>query len=183
MTLEMILQTMLKSYNDIGHVIEYKVITSATHGNIGTKYFGEGVDADKVETDIKYRVFIYPPESVKDNGNATLHLQFQRISLKTLESGKEQFVIGYDHESIGDGILNYRNFTPPGTGYNRAREIILDRLVPHDEVKKMWMYLDLMPGFNVSWFYSGVDIEVDAKYSTEKRTKYFVRDDFMTLYF
>ena len=153
----------------------YFVSTTATSGTISTQYFGKQFDAYEVETHIKYRVYIYPQEIVKDNENVTLHLQIQKISLINLASGVEHYKIRYDFDTLEDRLWNHRNYTPPGTGFgDYMRTISLERRVPHEEMNNM--LLDLMPGFKLSWFYSGLDRAADAKYSNEFRTKSFARN-------
>ena len=59
-------------YSPMSFVL-YQVDTAASSGSFSTKYFGEEFDPDKVETDLYYMVNIYPPASVKNNPNVTLH--------------------------------------------------------------------------------------------------------------
>ena len=65
-----------------------------------------------------------------------------------------------------------KNFTPPG-GYTSMR---LARRVTPQEVRKQ--KLDMMPGFKLTWHYSGMEVEPEAKYSNQSDTLAFVRNEF-----
>ena len=90
--------------------VSYNVFTAASSGSISTKYFGEEFDADKVETDLYYMVNIYPPASVRNNPNVTLHLDVEKVSMKDLSIGRDTLhVAGTKVETSRRSF----NFTPP----------------------------------------------------------------------
>ena len=97
-------------YSTLGSFVLYDVFTAASSGSISTKYFGEEFDADKVETDLYYIVNIYPPASVRNNPNVTLHLDVEKVFMKDLSSGRDTLYVG------GTQVETSRrsfNFTPP----------------------------------------------------------------------
>ena len=48
--------------------------------------------------------------------------------------------------------------------------------VSHDDLKKQAHAMPFMPGFKLSWFYSGMEFEPEAMYSKSFNTKVFVRN-------
>ena len=152
--------------------INYFLRTSAISGDISTQYFGENFDAEKVETMLYYKVYVYPPNNIRDNRNVTLHFNIDKISVKHLMSGYEKLyteglgIISLDRNQIG------RNFTPPGD----VHYILLTRKITPEEVQAQ--KLDTMPGFRYSWYYSGLGEEKpEAIYADDETTKAFVRND------
>ena len=153
--------------------IDYKLKTSATSGNISTKHFGENYNADKVETKLFYKVAVYPPNSVKNNSSLTLHTKVEKISLKYLSSGEDRFQIGSDFSVNFEGIRN-NSYTPPVGKYYTDLSMSLTRDVIQADVRKQ--DLKLMPGFRITWHYSGMEVDPDSKYSDDYHTKTFVRE-------
>ena len=159
------------------------VETYAASGTIFSQYFGDKFDVDKVETDMSFTVQLHPP-NIK---NLTLHINFEKISLTYLSGGYDELGIdkayvkvktsgllsnGFDGWLI-DEILNERqvlkNFTPPG----KPKLINFIRKVIKEDIKRE--NLEYMPGFRMSWYYSGMDFLPEPKYSEEKLTRLFVR--------
>ena len=136
----------------------YDVYTAASSGSISTQYFGEEFDADKVETGLYYSVSVYPPASVRNNTNVTLHLDIEKVSLEDLSSGQDRLRV--DGTTIMETHRTY-NFTPPTGRYGR-HDISLSRYVLQADIRKQ--KLNVMPGFRVSWHYSGIEVEPEAKY-------------------
>ena len=153
-------------YNDYLSLDTY---TSATSGVVTTQYYGDQFKSEKVERTIEYRVHVYPPKSIKKNKNVTLHFKVEKVSMKGLASGsKQEFYIDHKYDFVADQIT-YANFTPP----SRSRNIILDRKVSFEDVKKQ--NLGVMPGFRLTWWYSGEEVSPVKKYKDEKLNKLFVR--------
>ena len=141
--------------------VHYDVYTTATSGTVSTQYFGEEFDADKVETGpLSYRVNVNTPASVRNNPNVTLHLNIERVSLKDLSSGHDTlYLLG-----TRDETSHYsHNYTAP-TEYTYTTE--LDReVLPADVMKQK---LSQMPGYRVTWHYSGMEVEPWAEYYNYK---------------
>ena len=71
------------------------------------------------------------------------------------------------------GIYNH---TPPCVEtYKRSRWLTVDRDVTHADVRRQ--RLDLMPGFRLTWQYSGMEVEPWEKFNDDWDTKAFVRLD------
>ena len=136
--------------------VNYFVYTTATSGSISTQYFGQEFDADKVEPFFFYRVRVDPPNNVWENPNVTLHFEIQKLPLKHLSSGHDKLLID---ESEMNGNKSY---TPPDGGMFGQYHIDLDRNVLLADVRIQ--KLSLMPGFRLSWHYSGMKVEPEARF-------------------
>ena len=64
------------------------------------------------------------------------------------------------------------NYTPPNTRYFYAIE--LHRNVLLADVRKQ--KLSKMPGYRLTWHYSGMEVEAEAQYRNKPVTKAFVRN-------
>ena len=159
-------------------LVDYRLYTTATSGTISTQYFGDNFDADKVETKVYYQVYVYPPESVRNNPNVTLHFDTEKLSMKELSSstGKDRLRLnGYTGNMKENSTHASVNFTPPdssGSYWSTSNFITLDRNVILADVLKQ--KLDLMPGFRFNWYYSGIEVEPDAKYFNDNQA--FIRN-------
>ena len=124
-----------------------------------------------VERKVYYSVTVNPPEIVRSLSNVTLHFESQKVSMKDLSTGKDQFRMGFSvTDSIQADIAHVvRNFTPPGYFQNVA----LSRDVTHAEVKRQ--KLSFMPGFKFKFYYSGMGEVTEAKYLKENEA--FIRID------
>ena len=154
-------------YGD-GDGVMYFVYTAASSGSVTTQYFGEEFDAEKVETDINYYVYVYPPASVWNNTNVTLHLDIEKVTLQDLSSGGDTLYVEWIIMETSHMTYNY---TPP-TPYTNG--ITLGRAALPGDVKKQ--NLDMMPGFRVKWHYSGMEVEPRAKYRYDPSTMAFIRN-------
>ena len=76
--------TQLKSpsYDDdfLDTGLTFTVFTSATSGVVTTRYFGEQFQPSLVDRKLVFYVYVYPPESVRNNSDVTLHLNLEKIS-------------------------------------------------------------------------------------------------------
>ena len=165
--------------------VNYYLHTTAISSSIFTRYFGDKFDADKVETGpLKFNVYIYPPASVRNNRNVTVHFDIEKLSLKDLTGGTDSLtgqVMQTGQVQIADaddmmvGTHGRHNFSPPNPLFGHSYEIRLARQVLSADIRKQ--KLSLMPGFKISWHYSGMDKEEepDATYYNASYTKTFVR--------
>ena len=145
----------------------YNLMTVASSGSIFTQHFGEEFDAAKVETKLTYTVYVRPPVSVSGNPNAMLHLNVDKVSMKDLSSGGDK--ISVTGTIVETSHMSY-NYSPPTHGSFR---LSLNRDVIPADIRKQ--KLDQMPGFKVSWYYSGMEVEPEAKYESDNRLMAFVR--------
>ena len=123
--------------------IFYSVVTSAMSGVMWTQYFGEKYDQDKVETDILYQVQLKPPAD-----NLTLHFTMEKVAVKESDTDKESLLIQNKYINMGTKNISRTLKVPP-----KYTTIRLQRKIQIEEVLKI--KLDLMPGFRLSWNFSG----------------------------
>ena len=145
------------------------ISTSATSGVVTTQHYGEQFMPDLVEKKLYYRVFVYPPESVKNNEDVTLHFKVEKVSMTGLKKGSRDEVDMNSNNLDADQTFTYKNFTPP----ERFNYMRLLRDVSSEDVEKQ--KLDKMPGFRFTWWYTGLEVAPDNKFKNEKITKQFVR--------
>ena len=158
--------------------VVYRVATSSLSGTVWTQYFGDAFFADKVETFIQYEVKVYSPENVEYDENVTLHFHLDKISLNGLSTNEEKF----SNSELGvlppDKIIR-KAYSPP----KYARSILLTRKVSPVDVRNQ--KLNLMPGFNLTWYYSGFDKNnvTSVRYSMfyEHDISAFVRKSFILI--
>ena len=156
---------------------EIHIDTSATSGVVTTQHYGEQFRPDLVEKRLLYTVNVWPPESVRENENVTLHFKVEKVSMPGLSGVNQDRVSIKGYSSIGaDQTVVHTNFTPPGgtEGYDRTYGFIrLYRRVSSMDVGQI--KLDQMPGFRFSWRYTGSEVTPDRIFKDEERTKHFVR--------
>ena len=112
-------------------------------GVIWTQYFGEEYDQDKVETDILYQVQLKPPAD-----NLTLHFTMEKVAMKESDTDQESLLIQNKYINMGTKNISRTLKVPP-----KYTTIRLQRKIQIEEVLKI--KLDLMPGFRLSWNFSG----------------------------
>ena len=64
----------------------YNIHTSATSGNISTKHFGMKFDADGMVKRIYSPIYLYVPDSVRNDYNITLMIKINKITMKQFSS-------------------------------------------------------------------------------------------------
>ena len=149
------------------------ISTSATSGVVNTQHYGEKFRPELEERKLYYKVYVYPPDSVKNNENVTLHFKVEKVSMKGLSPGSTD-IIGIDFIELDEGLKTiFKNFTPPLTFYGYQRSLKLNRGVGSEDIAIQ--NLDLQPGFKFSWWYTGSNVTPDDKYKDRKITKYFLR--------
>ena len=151
------------------------VHTSASSGSVSTQNFGDKFDADSVELFFNYHVYIYPPESVKDNTNLTLHIEVERVPLETDETDRLRFSGMADYFNANVTRIT-ENFTP--RDHDGFIKLSASRGVYKEDVRSQ--KLTVMPGFRLRWHYSGIEMEPQAKYCNTSETKTFVRNGSIT---
>ena len=150
--------------------------TFATRGAVSTQYFGDKFDADKVEAIHWSRIIIGPPEGqgVTDNPNITFHFDIEKVSMEGLSTGYDNYFYNFIPQQFLQIPANKNRvgatFTPPnsiGGQVNNGRKVSLQ------ELRKQ--KIDLMPGFKITWHYSGEKVEPFAKYSKYESNSAFIR--------
>ena len=154
--------------DDCSDCLVIRIDTTATEGAITTQYYGEKFKSGLVERKLWYSVLVDPPESAKHNENVTLHLKVEKMSMKGLSSvSKDKFDI--DFETLNDDQIVIKNFTPPG--YRNFISLVRD--VISEDVEQM--KLNVMPGFKLSWWYTGDVVTPDTKFENMTYNKLFIR--------
>ena len=147
--------------------------TSATSGVVTTQYYGEQFRPKLVERKPYYRIYVFPPENVRDNKNVTLHFKVEKVSMTGLASSSLDTVEIEWTELNADQTTAYTKFTPP-IYYLEHRYVKLQRDVEDEDVETQ--KLDVMPGFRFTWWYTGIVAGVTPydRYKNEKITRQFV---------
>ena len=154
--------------------LRFGISTSAISGVVTTQHYGEQFRPELVERKLSYTVYVFPPASVSNNGNVTLHFKLEKVSMTGLTSGSTDAVY---MEGLGDldadqeQTTAYTNFTPPARW--EYRSMYLSRDLRYEEIETQ--RLDLMPGFKFSWWYTGIEVTADNRYAYKEGTKQFVR--------
>ena len=135
-------------------------MTTVTNGSFYTRQFGDPFDADSVERWFTYHPMIYPPSSVQQNPNVTLHFKVEKVLLKHLSSGYDKFT----------GKYTSYNFTPPSNNhqFKHTRKVLMA------DLKKQ--RLTQMPGFRISWYYSGMEVKSWPRFENKSASKALVRN-------
>ena len=137
-----------------------EVTSSSSYGNISTQYYAQDFNKDKVELNLRYSVTIITPQSIRNNPNVTLHIDIEKISME--ESNSYTDILywkrpGEDDDDtiiINQDIFNFhKSFTPVGPGFvlKLWRDISRENVRIQD--------LDFMPGFRITWHYTGFNVE------------------------
>ena len=145
---------------------EYSIDTSATSGVIKTRHFGEKFNdhlSFERNTHFEFIVNIYPP----DNSNVTLHIKVERVSIKRLS----EFItedIRIDEKSFDDDEKVVKFKSPERYQYIIKYSIRVSKKVDLGRAK-------MMPGFRVSWWYTGADIVPYRRFADNRDTQYLRR--------
>ena len=128
---------------------DYDINTWATSGSIATQYFRDKFNADNVVGDLMFRVYINPPLSIRTNTNLTLYIEAEKVSMKDLSTGHDDFVLGTSWTAIdADITIMAKNITPPPPQFS----VKLGREVSKEEIENV--QLSTMPGFSMKWYFS-----------------------------
>ena len=124
----------------------------AHSGVVKAKHYGEKFQPNIVERQVSYNVFIYPPRSVYDNKNVTLHLKLDKLYMIGKESHTNSAFmegkIDFDQNTV------YKNFSPPMEDF--SMEYSKQLTITNDVA--ISTKINIMPGFRLSWWYTGDDI-------------------------
>ena len=139
----------------------YELDTIATSGTISTTNFEETTKADFIPKQFKLRVKvdIPDPDYISSNDMVTLHFNIDKItvSLSKRSQGYDSLYFIQNGMDRGDEVEEretYTNFTPPNPTAT-FRQIELDRNIFSEDLLTSTYK---MPGFKLSWFYSGIEV-------------------------
>ena len=151
---------------------ESSLSTYATSGSISTPYFGEKFNPSLIDKESRISITIYPPKAALDNSNIKLHLKIYKKTLKGLsKTSQDRFGIHGLSQAVTkeDDLELSFNFTQT----RKDVGIVLTRKITSDDL--LSNNLKSMPGFNLSWWYTGAEVTPDAynSYMTANQTILF----------
>ena len=150
-----------------GNILYYSVNTAATSGTISTKFFGEHFNAEKVPPNLYYSIIVHAPRNIS---NVTMHFEIEKISMKDLSTGEDLVNFGW-RDDLKDDVTRYsRNYTL--TVPRQSKSIYLMRNVIAADIMKQ--KLNWMPGFRLTWYYSGLEVDAEALYYHQNKA--FIRN-------
>ena len=160
---------------DYRGVFNYRISSAADSGVVKTQNFGEAFKENLLEKKLLYTVKVIPPENIQNNWNMTVHFRLEKQSIKDLYNGiryndGDKDVMKLNYQTVdADMTIIYKNFTV--SPY--LEPVTLERKLTETDLSN----LTNMPGFKVTWYYSGGDEEVvsQSKYLNEDMNKYFIR--------
>ena len=135
------------------------MVTYATSGSISTPYFGEKFNPSLVDKKSKISLTIYPPKAALDNTNIKLHLKIYKKTLIGLsKTSQDNFGIHGISWAVTkeDNLELSFNFTQT----RKDVGIVLTRKITSGDL--LSNNLESMPGFNLSWWYTGAEVTPDA---------------------
>ena len=157
--------------------VNYFISSSALSGVVTTQYYEEKYQPHRVEQRAYYQVNVFPPESVRGNPNVTLHFKLEKLSMTGMAYGVDNIMV--DGNSLDEGLTSTLfNFTPPAplpapydVRFMRLLRGLYEEYIMTSEMNRM-------PGFRLSWFYSGTgvgDIDTYKRFFDYEYNKVFRR--------
>ena len=143
--------------------VNYFISTSAPSGVVTTQYYEEKYHSKRVENKVYYQVNVFPSESIRNNPNVTLHFKLEKLSITGMAYGHDD--INVDGNALDEGLTSTLfNFTPPAPlpAPHDVRSMRLFRNIPEYDI--MISEMNRMPGFRLSWFYTGTGVGDIDKY-------------------
>ena len=126
----------------------YKIDSSALSGVVTTEHFGEKFQQDIVQKKIYYEVIINPPDNFLLDENITLHFKVQMVAMAGQGGLETMFIMPDLYELEPTDV--YLKVSPPVTHTFQFQRNILSEDLSH-------VRMDIMPGFKISWHYTGND--------------------------
>ena len=65
----------------------YRISSGAATGVVKSQNFGEAFNEDLLGKKVYYNARVVPPENIQKNGNVTLHIKIEKLSIKELHKG------------------------------------------------------------------------------------------------
>ena len=157
-------------FNHINDEFWYRFHSTATSGNISTKYFGDQFDAEKVDVGmLNLYMSITVPQSIKGDKNTVIMINLDKISLK---DGYESILM----PAFGTIDKDTKHYSQNYSGQyftnipNNMLFISYGRIVA-DTAK---MKLDKVPGLRLTWMYNK-EVEKVSMFQMMPKTQNFVR--------
>ena len=167
------------------HLFEFEIFTTAASGVITTQYFEERFNPSLVENKQTYSIKLFPARSIRYNENVTLFFKIEQLSLLGGFDKIMVFKNGVDLQMFDANLLDI-SFNPPISNtsngqYQNFQYLYQLRDVSDREIAEA--NLRLMPGFRLTWYYTGIDFKPkpfkdNLKY--DKINKDFIREVFFS---
>ena len=168
-----------KWYSKNARETRYSLFTYATSGSISTPYFREKFNPSLVEKEFILQMTIYPPNTALDNPNITFHLKIEKNILRGISrtsfdrlSITSEGLIMMGEASINEDTVK---LTTRFTQKRKSIILTLNRKITSDDLSVN--NLDSIPGFNMSWWYTGAEVRPDDHndFMNENKTLLFRR--------
>ena len=136
--------------------LEITLMSYALSGNITTEHFGDKYSLDLLERNIYYKVRIRIPDDLKNNEDIKINLKFEWVRS---EKGDTDIWIwmGSRSEKLNIITQGYREYS-----LDTRHDILVSYDYIYDIAEENY-YMDSMPGFRLSWFYSGTGLPSSSK--------------------
>ena len=144
--------------------LRFLVSTSAPNGVLTTQHFGEPFQLNKLDKQAEHEIMLYCPDDIMEDPNVTLHVKFEQTP------GFNHSIEDDEHSTYEFDSNNTLAFSP--IEYDKYL-FIIERNIKDEDLGKM--YLHSMPGFQLSWYFSGVEVKPEELYDPLDRTKQFIR--------
>ena len=124
---------------------------------------------------IDYEISLLVPQSVASNTNMTLHVNVKKTPLKLSLTADGTDVFSLDGNMTIPDFLNFSKIINSTSQKQQSVDIKLKREVDRHDILRTRM--KSIPGFKISWFYSGLGKEPqhDLNSTNDKITEVFVR--------
>ena len=162
--------------SDSGAGLNIIIETTATSGVVTTQHYGEKFMSELVERKFRYMVKVFPPWNVRRDKNATLHFKLDMVPMTGLLEGSRSRAYMQGLGFLDEGQTTaYTTFSPPAppAGYIKFRDMFVSQDVSSVDVETQ--KLDLMPGFRLSWWYTGTEATPDDYHIYETINIQFIR--------
>ena len=122
--------------------LRYHISTYVTSGVITTHLFGEKFDAEKIEKDFKYFLYVLPPHKQREDKSISLHFEIETNFM-------HEFDRIFDGEKYSsDGNITIKEYSPPES----KQYVSIERRISGDHLNEL--ELITMPGVRIKWYYN-----------------------------
>ena len=135
------------------NAIFYPFESSAVSGTLSSRHYGEKYDVEKIDRDFYFKISIWPSFYVqylrnKYKENIDLYLNIEKVSMQDLSSGYDTFFLD-EYKKPETEYITKTSKNP--SNKKVAISVKVRRKVSEEEASKF--KLNLLPGFNMTWYY------------------------------
>ena len=134
-------------------MIDYTLTSYALSGNITTEYFGEKYSLDLLERNMDYQVKICIPDDLKNNKDTKINLK-----LEWVRTEKGRIRMSRERDS---GVLSFLEFSKEYSLTTYQETCIY--VTYNHKITEENFHMNSMPGFKLSWYYSGLGLPSSPK--------------------